>query len=129
MAYARRLTAQSVILGAAAILALTAPPAAAHHGWSTYTLNDVEVTGTVKELRFGNPHDRLTLEVDGEDWDIWLAPPSRNRQNGFTEEVIQVGDTVTIYGDRNPDRLEVKTEKLTVNGDEFLIYPERLASR
>jgi len=115
--------------GTAAIGLAAALPAAAHHGWSTYTIDDFTLTGTVKEIRLGNPHDRLVVEAEGEDWDIWLSPPSRSRAAGFDEDAIKVGDTVVVNGDRRPDSVEVKTEKLTVNGVDYELYPERLASR
>lgn len=55
-------------------LALLAPlalaPALAHHGWAWATEDAYRVTGVVTEARLGNPHGELTLEVDGESWDV-----------------------------------------------------------
>ena len=67
-------------LAAAAVASLTLGAAAlAHHGWSTYTIDDFTLEGTVTELRFGNPHDRLTVvAADGAEWDVWLSPPGRH---------------------------------------------------
>lgn len=123
------MTSVRILIVAAGFAAL-AVPAAAHHGWSTYTGADVTVTGTVKELRFGQPHDRMTVVAeDGTEWDVWLAPPSRTRQSGFGPDVIEIGQTVTAFGDRRPDRAEIKTERLTVGDAVYDIYPDRLASR
>lgn len=128
MASAHPLTIRPLVLGGAAVLALAAVPAAAHHGWSTYPVDDFSLTGTVTEVRLGNPHDILMVEADEGVWEVWLSPPSRSRQAGFDESAIAVGDTVTAYGNRHGDmdRLEMKTEKLTVNGEEYALYPERL---
>lgn len=112
----------------AAALALTALPAAAHHGWSTYTIDDFTLTGDVTEIRLGNPHDILIVEAEGQTWEVWLSPPSRSRQAGFDESAIAVGDSVTAYGNRHGDMetMEMKTEKLTVDGVDYELYPERL---
>ncbi len=123
-------------LAAAAVAALTAATAAltpvwAHHGWSTYTVDDFTLEGEVTELRFGNPHDRITVDVDGVAWDVWLTPPGRH--NNFDESVVGIGDTVIAYGERHMDegRNEMKTARLTVrtaDGEETVydLYPQRL---
>ncbi len=115
-------------IGAAAAALTAAAPAAAHHGWSTYGAEDFELTGTVKEVRLGNPHDILIVEADGEEWEVWLSPPSRSRSAGFDENAIAFGDTVTAFGNRksDPEIFEMKTRKITVEGEEYELYPERL---
>ena len=116
--------------GAVGVAGLSA--AFAHHGWSTYTIDDFTLEGEVLELRFGNPHDRLTVLADGEEWDVWLGPPGRNARARFTEAQIAVGDTVIAYGDRLGDmsRNEMKTERITVRAADgettYELYPERL---
>jgi hypothetical protein len=119
------------VVGLAA-LAVTST-ARAHHGWSTYTVDDFTLEGTVTELRLGNPHDRLTVEVDGVAWDVWLAPPGRNRD--FDASSVDIGDTVIAYGERHMDegRNEMKTARLTVrtpDGQETVydMYPDRVPS-
>ena len=122
-------SARTLALAAgAAGLAVGAAPAFAHHGWSTYTIDNFELTGTVKEIRLGNPHDILIVEADGEDWEVWLSPPSRSRAAGFDENAIAIGDTVTAHGNRRTEQAiyEMKTEMLTVNGQEYALYPERV---
>ena len=61
-------------------------------------------------------------------WNVVLGPPYRNARAGIVEGVIDIGATVTAYGKRhrNPDQLEMKTERLEVNGQAFDVYPERL---
>jgi VCBS repeat-containing protein len=123
-------------LGLAALAAASLGAAAlAHHGWSTYTIDDFTLEGQVTELRFGNPHDRLTVvAADGAEWDVWLAPPGRNARANFDESKIAVGDTVIAYGNRHMDagRNEMKTERITVRNGEgettYDLYPERLES-
>lgn len=122
-------------LGLAALAAAgLATAAGAHHGWSTYTIDDFTLEGEVTELRFGNPHDRMTVVVDGVEWDVWLGPPGRNSRANFNETKVNVGDTVVAYGNRHMDeaRNEMKTERITVKNGEgemtYELYPERLRS-
>jgi hypothetical protein len=110
-----------------------ASAALAHHGWSTYTIDDFTLEGEVKELRFGNPHDRLTVvAADGAEWDVWLSPPGRHPD--FDQTKVNVGDTVIAYGNRHMDmgRNEMKTERLTVRSEAgevvYDLYPNRLGS-
>lgn len=101
--------------------------ACAHHGWSWYGNEDFSLTATVVEKQFGNPHDRLTVEADGERWTLLLSPPSRSKQAGLTEELVDVGDTVTAHGHRREsgDLYEMKTERLEVDGKLYNLYPDR----
>lgn len=137
---ARSRTPTLAVLAAAplaAVAALAASPAAlAHHGWSTYTIDDFSLEGEVTELRFGNPHDRMTVvAADGAEWDVWLGPPGRNSRANFNDAKVAVGDTIIAYGNRKGDMNinEMKTERITVirpDGSEMTydLYPERLGS-
>jgi hypothetical protein len=109
------------------MLALGATSALAHHGWSGYLDEDFTLTGVVEAVDLGNPHGRLDVRADGGVWNVVLGPPARNQRAGITDGVIQVGDTVTAYGKRHrdPDRLEMKTERLEVGGQLYDIYPNR----
>lgn len=40
-------------------------PGLTHHGWSWTTGENVRLTGAIAEVRLGNPHSELTLDVDG----------------------------------------------------------------
>ncbi len=101
--------------------------ALAHHGWSTYTNNEFSLTGVIVEEHFGNPHDRLTLEADGHQWNVVLSTPSRSRRAEFGNDDVEVGDTVTAYGHRHADSgtFEMKTERLKVGEHLYDLYPDR----
>jgi hypothetical protein len=109
-------------------LALGAPAALAHHGWSGYLDDDFVLTGVVEEIELGQPHGHLMVHADGGMWDVVLGPPARNQRAGINDGVIKVGDTVTAQGKRHrdPERHEMKTERLTVGEKVYDIYPERL---
>ncbi|HLU56342.1 MAG TPA: DUF6152 family protein [Pseudonocardia sp.] len=63
-----RRTLSTLVLPAALACALTlllATPAAAHHGWDEYDTTAARyVSGTVVDVRWGNPHPDVTIEVD-----------------------------------------------------------------
>jgi hypothetical protein len=108
-------------------LATLSATALAHHGWSWYLDGEFSLTGVIVEEHFGNPHDRLTLEADGQQWNVVLSTPSRSRRARFGEDNVQVGDTVTAYGHRHADKatFEMKTERLEVGEQLYNLYPNR----
>jgi hypothetical protein len=111
----------------AAIVLLGSPLAMAHHGWSWYGNEDFSLTAVVVEARFGNPHDTLMVEVDGQRWTLLLSPPSRSRSAGLGDDMVKVGDTITAHGHRRSsgDLFEMKTERLEVGGKLYDLYPNR----
>lgn len=101
---------------------LTAGVVLAHHGWGGYK-DSVELTMTITELKLGNPHDRLiAVDARGDEWNLLLAPPARNRRFGFNEDSIEVGDVVQLYGERHPSRLEMKVHCINKNGVNVYTY-------
>jgi hypothetical protein len=121
----------NVALGAGAVaLSLAALPAAAHHGWAGQGSEQFELSGKVKSpVNLAGAHATMQIEDEkGQTWDITLAPPARTERAGLTADAIPVGAAVTISGHRNSDakRYEVKTERVTHNGKNFDVYPDRL---
>jgi hypothetical protein len=114
---------------AAALLALPAVPALAHHGWGGNEDAEFEMTGTVvKQVSLAGPHATMQIkDKDGKVWDITLAPPPRTDRAGLKENTIPMGATVMVHGHRNrdPRKLEIKTERVTWEGKVFNVYPDR----
>jgi hypothetical protein len=108
-------------------LTLGASAALAHHGRSGYLDDDFELTGMVEEIELGIPHGHLMVRADDGVWNVVLGPPARNRRAGINDGVIEVGDAVTARGKRHrdPDRLEMKTERLHAGDRTYDIYPNR----
>jgi hypothetical protein len=119
----KRSAAVTVVL---ALILMTAK-AFAHHGWSGYTDDDFSLTGVVEEITLGGAHGELKVRAAGGVWDVVLGPPFRNQRAGITDGAIEIGDTVTVYGHRHvePERLEMKTERLEVGEELYDIYPNR----
>ena len=116
-------------LGAGLLLALGARTAAAHHGWSWAEADQVEMTGTLKDIYVGPPHPRLQVEFPGQGlWTVELGNPSQTARAGFTETSAKVGDTVTALGNRSREAGErrLKAVRLTAGGRNYDFYPERI---
>ena len=68
-------------------LGLTVPAGAAlaHHGWAWTTGGNVELTGVIEQVRLGNPHGLLEVDVEGESWTVEVGQPWRNERAGLKE--------------------------------------------
>jgi hypothetical protein len=101
----------------------------AHHGWGGNEDKEFEITGTVaKGVSLAGPHATMQIKAaDGKLWDLTLAPPPRTESAGLKEGIIPVGATITAHGHRNKDanKFEMKTERVTWNGKTFNVYPDR----
>ena len=116
------------ILATIALVAALSVPAFAHHGWGGNSDQESELTGTLETpVSLAGPHATMKLRVNGQVWDITLAPSNRTANAGLKEGVIPVGATVTVVGHKNktPNRFEMKTERVTYNGKLFAVYPDR----
>ena len=118
------------LLGALTALTLLCPTlVSAHHGWGGNEDQEFELSGTVeKGVSLSGPHATMKIKAaDGKVWDLTLAPPPRTQSAGLKEGIIPVGATVTAHGHRNRDhnRFEMKTERVTWNGKTFNVYPDR----
>ena len=104
------------------VLLLTTSFASAHHGWGGYN-TDIDTSLVVTELRLGGSHDRLTAtDADGQEWDLVLATPTRNRRLGFDEDTLSVGDQIDLIGRLHPSRPEVKVHCIYMAGETIYTY-------
>jgi hypothetical protein len=89
------------VLAGAGLWMVAAGPALAHHSAAQFDFgNTVDITGTLKYVRFANPHAKLILEVTDERGtrDIQFEGHSRNNmiREGLRPEMFKVGDEITI---------------------------------
>ena len=114
-----------------AALGLLGLEASAHHGWSGQQQEQFELTGKLhKDVSLAGAHGSMQIVDDkGQVWDITLAPAARTENAGLKPGVIPMGATVTIRGNRNSDmqRFEVKTVRVTHNGKNYDVYPDRIS--
>ena len=89
-------------------MAAGAPSALAHHGFGTFVMDeDIELTGTVTDLAFVNPHSWLYLDVVQDGGEVVafrceMRSANTLRRSGWTPDLFPVGEEVTITG--SPDR-------------------------
>lgn len=96
----------------------SASPSIAHHGWSSYDgANLVKVEAPVEAVRYQQPHGEIEVMYEGKRWVIVLAPPSRMKSRGLSEDDLKVGTTVVVeaYPKRNGEA-EMRAERVSVNG-------------
>jgi hypothetical protein len=101
-ACARPERASRGVLGAFAIVAALVSAAAAHHSGAGFNSDKViELTGTIKEVQFTNPHTWIQLIVEDEkggkvEWSLeWGAPNQLGRQ-GIRPSTFPAGAKVTM---------------------------------
>ena len=114
------------VLAIACVLVVT--PLMAHHGWAGYSEKEFEITGKLeKPVSMAGAHATMTINVDGQVWDVTLAPPARTSRAGLNATTIPVGAMVTVHCHRHndPKRFEVKTERVAYDGKLYNVYPER----
>jgi hypothetical protein len=94
------------------LAALVAAPLSAHHGGGTWDRNkNVELSGTITGVDFVNPHSWVYFDVvaaDGtkEAYRCEMRAATVLRRSGWTPEMFEVGEQVTITGrgDRYDER-------------------------
>jgi Family of unknown function (DUF6152) len=95
--------------------------ALAHHGWSGYDeTKPLNLTGTIRDSGYDNPHGFVELEVAGtpaKTWHVVLAPPSRMETRGLPKEMLKTGTTVTVVGYQEKTKPgELRAERITIDG-------------
>lgn len=127
MSYSRLIMAA----GLSITLLCSAGIALAHHGWNWAEAEQSTLSGTVVEAYVGPPHPRLEIETDDDGrWRIDLGSPGRTARANFTDDSVQVGDTVQALGNRSRDDTEklFKAVRISIDGQVYTFYPERLDS-
>lgn len=93
------------IIAVGALLFGTAPPALSHHSFSAEfdVGRPVNVTGTVSDVEWTNPHAWIFLEVADEtngtqSWAIELLGINSLMRRGLTRNTLKLGDVITVEG-------------------------------
>ena len=94
-----------------AAAALAAVPAAAHHSQTAFydPAKKVEITGTVAQFVFKNPHALIIIDAadaSGEkaQWQVEMGSTTLMSRQGWTPESIRPGDAIKVVG--QPSRAE-----------------------
>jgi hypothetical protein len=102
----------------AAILALSAGPAAAHHGWGSYdSTKTVTVEATILDVKYENPHVEIVLEHSGKKYTMTLAPVFRMENRGIPKLLLIKGKKVKVEGYQSKVHGdEMRIERILVDG-------------
>ena len=88
-------------LTAAAALAIGGP-ALAHHSTAAFDMEKtIEITGTVEDFQWTNPHTWTNVKVEGSDetagiYGLEGMSPNYLGRNGWTKSTLKPGDKVTL---------------------------------
>jgi hypothetical protein len=82
-------------------LALTAPPALAHHSYAMFDrAKTIALSGTVKQFQWTNPHSWIQVVVPGdsgpEEWSVEMGSPFELTRVGWNASMLKPGDRVVI---------------------------------
>jgi hypothetical protein len=120
---------RGAILAFVSFIALSLAPLGAHHGWGGYLTDEFELSGTLETaVSLAGPHANTKVRTaDGKVWDVVLAPGGRTERAGLKEGIIPLGAKVVAHGHRHrdPNKLEIKTERISWNGKTYNVYPDR----
>jgi hypothetical protein len=103
---------------------------AAHHSRAEY-LEEIEITGTLVDILWRNPHPGFTVEVENEEgttrWTVegWSSLYTFDRA-GITQDRFSIGDTLSVAGlasVRRSDRL-LGTHILLADGTQAILRRE-----
>src|SRR5215471_9296912 len=91
-----------VILAIASIVPNGIPTALAHHSGVEFdTTKTIELTGTIKEFQFKNPHTWIQVMVPGPkgdavEWSLEWGSPNALGREGYRPTTFPVGAKVTV---------------------------------
>ena len=104
-------------------------PGAAHHSFPALLTEDGEevievLEGTVRVFRILNPHGALIVDVpdeagESEGWLIELSPASQLAREGWSDDMLEPGDpvSVAIYRSRTPGRARIRALLMPGKGE------------
>ena len=94
------------VLASLALAALLGGSAvSAHHSFAVFfdDTKTIEITGSVTEFRFSNPHAIISLEVRNpagmvEEWKAETNAVTLLKRRGWTKDSLKFGEVVTVNG-------------------------------
>ena len=104
-------------------------PVIAHHSFVAVFDRDrpIEVTGTVTEVEWLNPHVWFYIDVEDDagevvNWGFEMGSPNRLIRTGWNHNSLQIGQTITVVGARARDnsfKAAVQTVTLSTGRELF----------
>jgi len=98
-------------------------PVIAHHSFVAMFDGDrpIEVTGTVTEVEWLNPHVWFYIDVENDagevvNWAFEMGNPNSLMRNGWNHNSLQVGQVITVVGSRARDSsLKAAVQRVTLS--------------
>jgi len=93
---------KSTLAVVGSVLMLAGGSAGAHHSFSLFNMqNEINISGTVKEVQWTNPHIWVWVDVANEDgevvtWGLEGMSPNFLSRRGWTRTTLKSGDEVTV---------------------------------
>ena len=117
----------SLIAASLSLALLPTAPLAAHHGWAWATDEEFKLTGTVRQVRHGNPHGTMILATQSGVWSVEIGQPWRNARAGLTRVVLKPGRKLLVLGHRSANKSQrlMKAERVVIGGKSYNLYPDR----
>lgn len=117
----------AVMVAACGLLA-AALPLLAHHSFAAeYDSNQpITLKGTVKELKWTNPHAYVFVDVKDESgktvtWALETLSPNALQRSGWTRDSLKAGDAITVEAYKAKDPRPLKDGSLHGNGRSFTL--------
>ena len=92
------------------VLGVAATPAFAHHSFAVFFDDQkiIQVSGTVTDFRFTNPHAIISFSVTNaqgqiEPWRAETNAVTLLRRRGWTKDSLTIGEVITIEGWQSRD--------------------------
>ena len=117
--------------GIVAGLMVLAAPVAAHHGWSWAEAEQSRLEGVIEDISMNPPHPSLRVrDTQGTVRFVELDNLGRTTRSGFGADTADIGDTVTVIGNRDQDhaKAHMKAVRIVIDGRNYDMYPERLGA-
>lgn len=122
----RKLFTGLALLASLAVVA-GASSVRAHHGWAWTTGKSIELSGTITQVKLGNPHGVITVDVGGTAWAAEVGQPWRNTGAGIKDGDLAPGVAVRLVGEPSADANEkrIKVVRLYLGAKEHILYSDR----
>ena len=96
-----KLVDKILVAAAVAVASLTVQPMLAHHSGAGFSKDTKEITGTVKEFQFTNPHSWIQVNVVDDsgksvEWSVEWGSPNQLGREGIRPSTFPAGAQVRI---------------------------------
>ena len=116
------------VRAAASVLLAASLPMSAHHSFAAEydSTKPITLTGTVKELKWQNPHAYVFVDVKDESgktvtWALETLSPNALQRSGWTRESLKKGDAITVEAYKAKDPRPLTDGSLHGNGRSFAL--------